>query len=424
MNNFFQFRRRNPAVPTTPPVDLAVESTKSPELANSAEAAASEQSTAAIEYPPRPQGFLGVRRVAAINGLTFQAVKKLLATDGYLADNEPTEKALAEGVAVRARRPDNFLYQEGRSYTIVWDYKFMLGLLARHNALGNAGYGIYSVKSAVRQLNRAAEELLQDPALPQTLRPAITAIMQADHQPILLSRENTATRRAAIAYVEQLTNPITEQLDAIAHGSPQTVSAKRRISNIIAWLKPPHTEVANRKAEAKRAALRDAMPASPGLTPVAFTDRPTNRSDEKGAVDPAAFALPPLDEARWIEAHGSRRLKACLAENIPYDEIFAAEFASHGPAAFLADHPGWLIYNETLSAKYRLEPPRNPPEEAFDLLDKARLQIKDAKLIAVHKTDGEKVVSGWSAIAERRFGENPPVVTFLYAKWTHKDCGA
>ena len=74
------------------------------------------------------------------------------------------------------------------------------------------------------------------------------------------------------------------------------------------------------------------------------------------------------DEKReWIEEHGSRRLRRCLAEGIECQAIYRDE-------RIALELPGWE-YGAVLGAQEA----RNPPEEALDLLDAARAKLDQGR---------------------------------------------
>lgn len=74
--------------------------------------------------------------------------------------------------------------------------------------------------------------------------------------------------------------------------------------------------------------------------------------------------------SEWIEQHGSRRLKLSHKEGIECGGVYRAERLAH-------DLPGWS-YTKTTPGAY--DEPRNPPEEAFDVLEQARKQLPAATL--------------------------------------------
>lgn len=68
------------------------------------------------------------------------------------------------------------------------------------------------------------------------------------------------------------------------------------------------------------------------------------------------------DRAEWIEAHGSERLRRCTAEGIECEAAYRDE-------RIAAERPGWR-WERKVAGQDR--DPRNPPVEAFMLLDEAR----------------------------------------------------
>jgi len=93
------------------------------------------------------------------------------------------------------------------------------------------------------------------------------------------------------------------------------------------------------------------------------------------AAEDAAKQAAAAEKRAWIEAHGSQRLKRLLAEGIEHDAIYRDERLAH-------DCPGWT-WEENICGrgrKYKISEPRNAPEEALDLLDRARQTVPDATL--------------------------------------------
>lgn len=93
------------------------------------------------------------------------------------------------------------------------------------------------------------------------------------------------------------------------------------------------------------------------------------------AAEEAAKQAAAAEKRAWIEAHGSQRLKRLLAEGIEHDAIYRDERLAH-------DCPGWT-WEENICGrgrKYKISEPRNAPEEALDLLDRARQTVPDATL--------------------------------------------
>jgi hypothetical protein len=95
----------------------------------------------------------------------------------------------------------------------------------------------------------------------------------------------------------------------------------------------------------------------------------------------AATAKKAAEEARkeaardemlaWVGANGSGRLKRCLAEGIDCEAAYRDERLSK-------ERPGWTWY-QTTEGDY--DDPRNPPLEAFALLDEARKTDPAARLV-------------------------------------------
>ena len=85
--------------------------------------------------------------------------------------------------------------------------------------------------------------------------------------------------------------------------------------------------------------------------------------------NPAAEAYA-AERREWAAEHGSRRLKRCIEEGIECDGIYRDErlAMAHPGAAYCKGLPG------------AADEPRNPPQTAADLLDKARQTAPEAKL--------------------------------------------
>jgi hypothetical protein len=64
----------------------------------------------------------------------------------------------------------------------------------------------------------------------------------------------------------------------------------------------------------------------------------------------------------WIEEHGSPRLRRLVKEGFEYGAVYRDE-------RLALERPGWAWENDP---NLSYDPPRNPPQEALDLLDRAR----------------------------------------------------
>ena len=92
------------------------------------------------------------------------------------------------------------------------------------------------------------------------------------------------------------------------------------------------------------------------------------RDAEAAQAKAAAVAAAKADIAAWIGAHGSERLRRCVAEGIECATAYCDE-------RLAAERPGWQWDRDGEDGA-----PRNPPAEAFDLLDEARATAPNAKL--------------------------------------------
>lgn len=77
------------------------------------------------------------------------------------------------------------------------------------------------------------------------------------------------------------------------------------------------------------------------------------------------------EKLEWIEKHGSNRLKRMIKEEIDCESVYRDE-------RLAADRPGWA-WSRDCDGSYA--DPRNVPEEAFTLLDKARETEPEAELV-------------------------------------------
>lgn len=104
---------------------------------------------------------------------------------------------------------------------------------------------------------------------------------------------------------------------------------------------------------------------------------------DKDAADKAAAEAAARDEMlAWIAAHGSPRLRRCVAEGIECRAAYRDE-------RLAVDRPGWRWYE---AVRGEFDAPRNPPEDAFAQLDAARKTSPDAQLgwhTADEETDNE-----------------------------------
>jgi hypothetical protein len=111
------------------------------------------------------------------------------------------------------------------------------------------------------------------------------------------------------------------------------------------------------------------------------------KREEEAAAKKSAAAS---EQAAWIRAHGSPRLRRCLAEKIECT-------ASYRDERLAAARPGWRWYS---NVRGEFAAPRNPPEETFAMLDAARKTAPDAILSffvaeAECDSDGDEVIPEW-----------------------------
>ena len=119
-------------------------------------------------------------------------------------------------------------------------------------------------------------------------------------------------------------------------------------------------------------------------------------SEKEKAEKAERAAAVKADMAAWITANGSARLRRCLAEGVECAAAYRDE-------RLVMERPGWVLDTDGTDSE-----PRNPPDEAFALLDEARKTAPDAKLNYLtyeDQTDEETgdVTAGWRgyvAVAE------------------------
>lgn len=88
------------------------------------------------------------------------------------------------------------------------------------------------------------------------------------------------------------------------------------------------------------------------------------------------------DERRaWIAAHGSDYLKRCIAEGLGCQERYLVE-------RLAVDYPGWDVMEQDIP----LESVSDPPGIAFDMLDTARKEHSEVKLVQIETPDGRHLI--------------------------------
>lgn len=90
------------------------------------------------------------------------------------------------------------------------------------------------------------------------------------------------------------------------------------------------------------------------------------------AIDAVALANEIREAGPWIKAHGSKRLKQILKEN-----LLATSMSVYRDERLETEHPGWEWMPKSMP---RLDDPRNPTEALLDRLETARLDFPDCKL--------------------------------------------
>lgn len=90
---------------------------------------------------------------------------------------------------------------------------------------------------------------------------------------------------------------------------------------------------------------------------------------EKAAREQAAEERELFERKAWIEAHGSPRLQRLLKEDIEHGAVYRDE-------RLAKDRPGWRWGQEVPGTG---DEPRNPPQEAIDMLDEALETLPDGE---------------------------------------------
>ena len=121
------------------------------------------------------------------------------------------------------------------------------------------------------------------------------------------------------------------------------------------------------------------------------------REAEAAQAKAAAEAAAKAEVAAWIAAHGSVRLRRCVAEGIECAAAYRDE-------RLALERPGWEWDTDGVDSE-----PRNPSDEAFTLLDEARKTAPDAKLNylvieAEIDEDGPETAADWrGTVAQAEF---------------------
>ena len=107
--------------------------------------------------------------------------------------------------------------------------------------------------------------------------------------------------------------------------------------------------------------------------------------------------------AEWINSNGSDRLKRCLIEGIECNAAYRSERLGK-------EATGWVYYDDIPE---RADDPRNPPEEAFALLERARQIIPDARLVWLDSKQYAAIADcPWDntcdIVTDERFPAEPP----------------
>jgi len=151
-------------------------------------------------------------------------------------------------------------------------------------------------------------------------------------------------------------------------GSRYVRRADPRVAERLARLAPMIAE--------RRAAAEAARAAAEAARAAEYAKRDAEKAERERAKA-AAVAAYRAEMAAWIAAHGSKRLRRCLAEDIACGTVYRDE-------RLAAERPGWQWSAaeavEDEDAPIDDLPPRNPPDAAFAILDEARATAPDATL--------------------------------------------
>lgn len=79
------------------------------------------------------------------------------------------------------------------------------------------------------------------------------------------------------------------------------------------------------------------------------------------------------EHEEWIAQYGSQRLRSCVREGIEYQRVYRDE-------RLALERPGWAWYDAVPGES---RPPRNPPANAFEMLERARALEPTARLQAL-----------------------------------------
>lgn len=159
---------------------------------------------------------------------------------------------------------------------------------------------------------------------------------------------------------------------AILPDWPYVLDAVTELPEAQAWL--AELEAANRERAVAALAAQEAKKAA---------EAEQKRRKEEAEAKARA------EMAEWVAAHGSARLKRCLAEGINCESAYRDE-------RLALERPGWR-WSGACPGEY--DDPRNPSDADFALLDEARKMAPDASLVYwtvehEHDEDGGCVYDG------------------------------
>lgn len=133
----------------------------------------------------------------------------------------------------------------------------------------------------------------------------------------------------------------------------------------------------------------------------AAEDRARMRAEVAERAKVAAQAARLADAHAWIEAYGTPRLRRIVTEGLLEESM-----RTYRDERLDVERPGWTWINEGRDKGSEHLDPRNPSEEAFQILDRARVLVPDAALVRLRWTrqdpDGyepDRVEHAWGATA-------------------------
>lgn len=227
--------------------------------------------------------------------------------------------------------------------------------------------------------------------VPEDLRAALAARVHQANGQLVLHNSRSIRMSIPAATAEALLDAVRRDVAAVAEANQER--AAKVVSAITQILAASDADLMSNWSHYNRAptmgwlsvyddATYRAVTADPQvggrLVPIAASkDAEARAQKERDASEWAAVEQRAAAEmvsleaerAQWIAAHGSPRLQRLVAESIEHDAVYHDE-----RLAF--DRPDWQWQPKKLYTNQ----PRNPPQEALDLLDEARTSDPEAAL--------------------------------------------